>query len=125
MTWNWKGGTASLTNTLSTPAKLLLTAGCSTEPCPILRLQAHDSYRTLGVYLSPSGSQKEQAKFLRSHADVFHSAVSGSFFSPDEAYWAYMLYLRPRLNYPLPCTSLTEKQCHHIQAPALAIYVLG
>jgi ribonuclease HI len=31
-----------------------------------------------------------------------------------------MLYLRPRLNYPLPCTSLTEKQCHHIQAPALA-----
>jgi len=31
-----------------------------------------------------------------------------------------MLYLRPKLTYPVSCTSLTEKQCRYIQAPALA-----
>jgi len=31
-----------------------------------------------------------------------------------------MMYLRPKLSYPLPCTSYTPAQCPHIQAPALA-----
>jgi hypothetical protein len=30
-----------------------------------------------------------------------------------------MMYIRPKLNYPTPCVSLTEAQCHHIQAPIL------
>jgi hypothetical protein len=31
-----------------------------------------------------------------------------------------MLYLRPKLKYPLSCTTLTATQCKMIQAPALA-----
>jgi len=30
-----------------------------------------------------------------------------------------MTFLRPKLTYPLPCSSLTLKQCHTIQDPAL------
>jgi hypothetical protein len=30
-----------------------------------------------------------------------------------------MLYLHPRLIYPLPCSSLTQKQCQHEQTLAL------
>jgi hypothetical protein len=30
-----------------------------------------------------------------------------------------MMFLRPRLTYPLPCCSLTQKQCRAIQATAL------
>jgi hypothetical protein len=40
--------------------------------------------------------------------------------SPPEAYWSYILFLRPKLTYPLPVCSLTQKQCRVIQAPALA-----
>jgi len=40
--------------------------------------------------------------------------------SPPEAYWSYLLFLRPKLTYPLPVCSLTQKQCRVIQAPALA-----
>jgi hypothetical protein len=36
------------------------------------------------------------------------------------AYYSYMQYIRPRLTYPLLCSSLTQQQCRHIQAPALA-----
>jgi hypothetical protein len=37
----------------------------------------------------------------------------------SEAYCCYMLYIRPKLTYPLPCVVLTQAQCHHIQAPVL------
>jgi hypothetical protein len=40
--------------------------------------------------------------------------------APDEAFWYYMVYLRPKLTYPLLCSSLMKKQCKTIQAPALA-----
>jgi hypothetical protein len=32
-----------------------------------------------------------------------------------------MQYIRPKITYPFPYVSLTEKQCRHIQAPVLAI----
>jgi hypothetical protein len=31
-----------------------------------------------------------------------------------------LLYLQPKLTYPLACTNFTQAQCRHIQAPALA-----
>jgi hypothetical protein len=40
--------------------------------------------------------------------------------SPSKAYLSYTLYIRPKLLYPLPCTSFTPAQCCTIQAPALA-----
>jgi len=30
-----------------------------------------------------------------------------------------MMYVRPKLNYPDPCVSLTGIQCRHIQAPIM------
>jgi hypothetical protein len=30
-----------------------------------------------------------------------------------------MMYIRPKINYPLPYVSLTETQCRHTQAPIL------
>jgi hypothetical protein len=48
------------------------------------------------------------------------SALPTSTLAPDEAFWSHMTYLRPKLTYPLPCSSLTEKKCKSIQAPALA-----
>jgi hypothetical protein len=120
MTWKWKGGTPNLATNNNTPATLQLTAGYNYTPNDVPRLEVHDSFRTLGIRISPSGSQKAQIKVLCAHTDSFSSAVSGSSFSPDKAYWAYMLYLWPRLTYPLPCTSLAEKQCRYIQTPAIA-----
>jgi hypothetical protein len=40
--------------------------------------------------------------------------------TPSEALWSYILYLHPKLTYPLPCSSLTPAQCRFIQAPILA-----
>lgn len=120
MAWNWKGGLPSLAKTDTTPATLRLTSGSNPTPESVPRIEVNDNFRTLGVYLTPNGSQVEQIKRLRQHSTSYASRVVKSTLSPDQAYWSYMSYLRPRINYPLPCTSLTQTQCRYIQAPALA-----
>jgi hypothetical protein len=120
MHWKWKRGSPSLVKSSSLSATLRLTTGYGGTHIEVPQWDVHSSYRTLCVYISPLGSQLRQAKVLREHAENFYDAVSSSSMSPDEAYWAYMLYLRPRLTYPLPCTSFMEAQCRKIQAPALA-----
>jgi hypothetical protein len=121
--WIWKNGSPSLANKAQSPGSMDLTSGTDPISTTVPRIEPNDSFRTLGVYLSPSGSQKKQISILRQHADEYYSNVSTSTFTPDEAFCSYISYLRPRLIYPLPCSSLTQKQCQYVQAPALAALV--
>jgi hypothetical protein len=120
LTWRWKNGNTSLLNSVPSLSTLNFTSGYETRAHPVPSLPATSAYCTLDIHISPSGSQTQQIKVLRSHANEYHSAISNSILMPDEAYWSYILYLQPRLTYPLACTSLMEKQCHHVQAPTLA-----
>lgn len=120
MTWTWKKGRASLATIDQSPAHLCLTTGYDTTPATIPRINPSQPFCTLGVHISPSGSQKPQATLLRKSSEKFYSSLSPSSLSPEEAYWSYMLYLCPKLMYPLGCSSFTQKQCRTIQAPALA-----
>lgn len=65
----------------------------------------------------------KQTKILRQHSEQYYIQVNTSTLSSDEAYTSYMHYLQPKLIYPLPCSSLTQKQCQHVQAPALAALI--
>jgi hypothetical protein len=82
----------------------------SVETCSLIRIVDH----------STSGCQKKQMEVLRTSAQTYNDIIRASTMSPPEAYLSYALYLRPKLSYPLPCTSLTRSQCQNIQAPALA-----
>jgi hypothetical protein len=121
--WVWTNGVPKLVTTKTAPGIMELTSGSSTSPTTVPRLDPTDSFRTLGAYLSPSGSQTKQIKILRQHAAQYQSKVTNATLTPDEAYTSYMQYLRPKLIYPLPCSSLTQKQCQHVQAPALAALI--
>jgi hypothetical protein len=120
LSWKWNRGKPVLSTIANTPASLSLTAGYQSSPLPVPSINPHDSFRTLGVHISPSGSQIQQFKNLRNYTDAYFSAMSTSSIAPDEAFWSYMAYLGPKLTYPLACSSLTDKQCKTIQAPALA-----
>jgi hypothetical protein len=119
MTWIWNNGIPRLAMIRSTPKDLELTTGASNIPEMVPRIEPTQSFRTLGVYIAGSGTQAKQATVLRSHSDAYKESVSQVHSTPSEAYWSYMMFLRPRLTYPLPCCSLTQQQCCHIQAPAL------
>ena len=66
MTWKWNNGQPNL-SPASPTMSLNLTAGHETSPEPIPQISSHNSFRTLGVYISPSGSQLRQVKILCQH----------------------------------------------------------
>ncbi len=100
-----------------------LTTGSSINKTTVPRIEISESFRTLGVHISPSGSQTKQLNILRQHSENYFIHVSASSLTPEETYTSYALYLRPKLIYPLPCSSLTQIQCKHVQAPALAALI--
>jgi len=120
MSWKQTKGYPTLASIPQTPGDLTLTAWYGQTPEPIPRIEPTSAFRTLGVHTSPSGKQHEQIKVLRRHAQSYHDAVQSSTLTPPESYLSFFQYLRPKLNYPLPCTTLTPAQCKQIQAPSLA-----
>jgi hypothetical protein len=118
--WVWRNGLPVPAPISKAPGDMRLTSGYNTTPTNVPRIEITDSFRTLGVYISPSGSQQKQLKILRQYSDRYFINVSTSTLTPDEAFSSYMQYLRPQPIYPLPCCSLTHQQCKQIQAPALA-----
>jgi len=120
ISWIWKNGIPSWATIKTTPAGLELTTGHNEIPQTVPRIEPTQSFRTLGVYIAGSGKHTKQAAVLRAHSDHYKESMNKANMSPPEAYWSYILFLRPKLTYPLPVCSLTQKQCRVIQAPALA-----
>jgi hypothetical protein len=120
MHWAWNNNKPRLATIAQTPRSLCLTTGYTATPKNIPRIEGTTAFRTLGVYISPSGCHKKQVEILRSYTQNYFSAIISSNITPSQAYLSYMLYLHPELKYPLSCTTLTPAQCKMIQAPALA-----
>jgi hypothetical protein len=64
MSWNWQTGIPRLLSTDKSPAQLQMTTGYATQADIVPRIDPHTSFRTLGVYISPSGCQKKQYEIL-------------------------------------------------------------
>jgi len=120
MTWLWTNGIPRLTTVRTTPSNLTLTTGHDTSETVVPRIKPTQAYRTLGTYLAGSGAQTKKAAIIQSHSESYKEGLQSASLTSVEAYWSYMMFLRPKLTYPLPCCSLTQTQCRHIQAPALA-----
>jgi hypothetical protein len=118
--WHWKNGQPKLSTINDTPMEISLTSGNNMNPEILPRIEATQAFRTLGVYISASGCQKEQIKVLRTSAQRYYESINTSVLTPSEAYISYSSYMRPRLTYSLPCTSSTQLQCRQVQAPALS-----
>jgi hypothetical protein len=119
MSWLWKNGIPRLATISQTPASLSLTTGTTALPDLVPRLEPTQGFRTLGVYLTPSGNYSRQVKVRHTYGETFRDQITSSSLTSNEAYCCYMLYIRPKITYPFPCVSLTKTHCHHIQAPIL------
>ncbi len=121
--WHWSQGKAIMLTPELSKASLRLTEGYNSTPITIPRLSPYNSYRTLGVYISPSGSCLKALKVLRSMAEDYASKVIPSTLTRDEALTSYLQYFIPKIGFSLPALALTEKQCTTVQAPALTAFL--
>jgi hypothetical protein len=69
MAWTWKNGIPSLAPISQAPGDMHLTSGASNILHLVPRIEVKDAFRTLGIYLSPSGSQTIQVQILRQHSN--------------------------------------------------------
>jgi hypothetical protein len=84
MAWKWKNGKAYLEAHSPTSAPLLLTAGYeASSPIPVPQISPLEAYRTLGVYISPSGSMKKALSILLTSSIEYASSVMGSTFTRE------------------------------------------
>jgi hypothetical protein len=88
--WVWKNGVPKLVTTKAAPGIMELTSGSAAFLTTLPRIEATDSFRKLGVYVSLSGSPLKQTNILRQHSEQYNIHVNNSTLTPDEAYTSYM-----------------------------------
>jgi hypothetical protein len=120
--WKWSGGVARLVPPPST-ITLQLTEGDQITPISVPQLSVHDSYRTLGVHISPSGSTKQSFQVLMAKARDYQARIITSSLPREAALLSYNMYLLPKLGYPLPALTFSEADCHRLQSPTLAAFL--
>jgi hypothetical protein len=85
----------------------------------IQRLETHQAYETLGVFLAPDGNLEAQYKKMRQAATKWADNLRMGFISRNEVWIALQSTILPTLIYPLPALRLTKAQCESILAPIL------
>jgi hypothetical protein len=85
------------------------------------QLEPTESRETLGVFLSPDGTNDEAASQLRKKASEWSNLVLTGHLSVEDVRRAMDTTVIKSLEYPLPALTLTEKQCHRIMAPVLQV----
>jgi hypothetical protein len=72
--WKWSGGVARLVPPPLT-ISLQLTEGDQLHPVTVPQLSVHDTYRTLGVHISPSGTTKQSFQVLLAKACEYQAKI--------------------------------------------------
>jgi len=75
MMWIWKDGIPKLDPPHSS-ARLCLMTGINAIPEEVPCISHHVGFRTLSVFLSPSGSQKKQIAILRAYSIKYFTVVT-------------------------------------------------
>jgi hypothetical protein len=121
--WKWSCGIARLVPPPAT-LSLKLTEGSQVD-CTISvpQISVHDTYRTLGVHISPSGVTKDALQGLLAKARDYQAKIITSNLPREVALLSYNMYLLPKLGYPLPALTFLEADCHRLQSPTLAAFL--
>jgi hypothetical protein len=119
LAWKWTKGQAKLISSKDSESDLYLTEGNNTNPTKVPQIEHLETFKTLGTYTSPGGSNKVARQKLRQQSMEYAQKIASSFLSRQDTYWAYLLYFLPKIGYSLPVTTFTKDDCNYIQSPAL------
>jgi hypothetical protein len=83
------------------------------------RLEVHQAYETLGVFLAPDGNLTDQFNKMKSTAIQWSDGLHTGNIKRDEVWLALQSTTLLTLAYPLPALHLTKAQCEAIPSPIL------
>ena len=73
----------------------------------------------LGVWFTPNGNNSKLIKELKLTALQWGAKIRLGNPSPSEAWYALTCTISPKLKYPLPACTLSQKDCQSIMYPAI------
>ena len=83
------------------------------------RLHSSESSNMLGVWFTPNGNNSKLIKELKLTALQWGAKIRLGNPSPSEAWYALTCTISPKLKYPLPACTLSQKDCQSIMYPAI------
>jgi hypothetical protein len=120
LSWRWTNGHAKIHTALSAPGQVQMTSEEDLETLlTIPRIEPTSSFQTLGVHISPLGSNLGALKVLKEVVLEYCTNVRGSHLSRQEALTSYIQYLLPKLWFQPPVLSLAQKDCDQLLSPVL------
>ena len=81
------------------------------------QLKVHESYETLGEFLTADGNQKDEIEYLHETAMEWADRIRASFLGESEVAKALQATIVKKLEYPLLALTLTKEECDHILCP--------
>jgi hypothetical protein len=93
------------------------------SPTVIKRISPTDSYRTLGIHISPNGSNLGALQTLITIVTEYSANIHSSHLNRSEAIASYFQHLIPKPRYQLPVLSVSQKDCDHITSIALMAFL--
>jgi hypothetical protein len=111
LSWCWVHGKPVLQTSSTAPATLQMTSEGDPTLITIPCIETTSSFRTLGVYISPSGSNKGALKVLQGIVLDYCNTVKGSNLTCQETLMSYIQYLLPKLRFQPPLLSLSQQDC--------------
>jgi len=85
----------------------------------IKRLETHQAYETLGVFLAPDGNLQAQVAKMHSAAIDWADHMRTGKISRSDAWLSFSSTVFRTLVYPLPALNLTRDDCYYIMQPIL------
>jgi hypothetical protein len=79
-----------------------------------------EDWKTLGVKTAPTGDNTDQFEHMLEASQKWATQIKASNLRQIDAWLALRSTIWNTLEYPLTCTTLTEKQCKQIMRPAMS-----
>jgi hypothetical protein len=101
-----------------------MTSGSNTSAAEVIkRIETAESYRTLGVWMSPMGHNKGAIEILHQITTDFNKSIYNSHLNRAEAIAGYIQHLFPKVRFQLPVLSLSQKECDKLTSVPLAAFL--
>jgi hypothetical protein len=116
--FKWQQGNWRYVTEIEVPAQLCV-RDCDGNIAALERLSVSDARRTLGVKLAPDGNDQTQFHKLLDTANTWKKQIRAGHLPRKLAWESMTTTILRTQHYPLPPTTLTQKQCDAIMTPIL------
>ena len=102
---------------------LLLYAGHGFVPQEVLRKEVSSGHQTLGAWLNPNNTFKDEVVYLRQVSNKLAGCLQQSHLSMTEVRTAYRSIYLPKLCYGASVASFTQEQCWEVEYNAVGAFL--